>query len=393
MALCFATGCSHVGLTGADIPQRSSMSTAPRHVADASRVPGLQRDILTTGSLPDAFSSLFIDGYSPQHVKLQTVAMPAIPQVVRDKLLSHFSTSTRLSRSIVNSSDSGGQGGYYWLPSTSLGDGSVWVAQDAVPPVQNGNAVFLPAPNPCNAGTSCGNWLYAPTTHGSNGNCLEVSSAYNDNSTNPGFTSYYLLLTDFCYQQDGHNEFVQIPMDSNFFDNYVRIYSNGDGRPEYCVELQKDGATWRVLLYNNLLQQYDDVYDAVGLGTNNGQDGWSIYETHFNFNVQPGYTMPCPSLPNIGASGVRINPGGIWQKIGGAAQQRVSYPNDCFSSNSSTGDVYTLQYNSLDSAFVGISSNDGRNPSTSTVSSGAGTPGGTSGGSGGTGGCRTSCPQ
>jgi len=293
--------------------------------------------------------------------------------------------------STVEQPDEGGQGGYFWSPSASLGDGSIWVAHDAVPPISNGNAVFMPSPNPCDPGVACGNFLYAPTTHGSNGNCMEVTSAYSNVSNNPGFTNYYILLTDFCYATDGHQEFVQLPMDSNFFNSYVEIYNNGDGRPEYCVEVLKDGAYWRVLLYNNLLKKYDDIYDAFGTGNNNGQQGWSMYETHYNFQVQAAYTMPCPSNPNIGASGIRINPNGIWQKIGGLAQPGVrGNPAQCFSPNSTEGDVYSIQYNGADSAWVGISSNNGRNPSSSSVGSGGGVPG-SGGGVVGGGGC-TKCP-
>ena len=264
----------------------------------------------------------------------------------------------------VSSQDSSGQGGYYIVHGSAAGDGDIWAAHDAISPSAASN-VNLPSP------TGWGNYLYAPTTHGPNGNCLEsVTDYFNNDGTG---TYYVFMIWNFCQSQNGYAQEVQIPMDSNFFNNYVRTYSNGDGRPEYQEEVYRDSnGTWHQLLYNNLLQRYDDVWQAPGTNTSNNQDGWSIFETHF------GSGVTCPAIPTIGMSGLRLRVNGVWGYVStSTSYSYTSTPADCFSS--AAPPYYTLNYYSPDFAWT---ENDPSVPGT-----GAGSTGG--GGTGGGGG--TSC--
>ena len=163
--------------------------------------------------------------------------------------------------------------------------------------------------------------------------------------SDPGSTNYSLMITNFCYALNDANEFIQYPMTTDFFDDYVRVYSNGDGRAQYCIEVvqESDGA-WHVLIYNNLLQKYDDLIDFTGSTQINDGAGWTMFETHFAYNeVSP--SVGCPPIPNIGSSGVRVRVQGLWEELGGGAQfQTRGNPAQCFSDDLTTPDYYAGRY-------------------------------------------------
>lgn len=94
-------------------------------------------------------------------------------------------------------------------------------------------------------------------------------------------------------------------MGPDFQDKYVRVFANGNGRPEYIAELAEGTDTrWHVYLYNNDNGYWDDIYQSARGETTNvlGQEGWSIFETHYE---SPGQT--CSSLPVIAMSGLRLH--------------------------------------------------------------------------------------
>ncbi len=343
--------------------------------------------------------------YAPRRVHLREVSAPALTAAQREAQLAKLFEAGRHSMSVVNEVKGGGQGGFYWNWGQFSNDGNVWVAQDAVPPDPNGNAIRLPSPVNCNDASDiyCGNYLYAPTIHGSNGNCLEVMSDYQNTQNSLGYTNYYLMIQDWCYQSHPGTAFAHtIPLDSNFFDNYVRVYSNADGRPQYIAEVAKDSANvWHFYLYNNLLQRYDDIYQSSGVSAESSGNGWSIIELRFGNDASFVQNLPCPSLPNVGASGVRLHSSSGWQLINGGSLQPVlgSGTNDCFGFNSTNPPDYYILYPTqnvlgyADSAWYARDPYNGQNPSTLYTQSGSGVPigGGGGGSTGGGGGC-TRCP-
>ena len=356
--------------------------------------------------MPAPFTDKAHDGYLPAKAQMHFVNMPAVPIQARAAWINSMSRqrSGIHTMSYVDAQDSGGQAGYYWNMGQEPGSGTFWIAQDAVPPIAQDNPVILPAPGPCQY-SGCANYLYAPTTHGTFA-CWEITSAYNDNANNPGFTNYYLLMYDWCGDHDSDpTQFYSIPMDSNFFDTYVRTYSNADHRPQYVVEVIKySDASWHVLLYNNLSQQYVDVtpWTAYGSADGGGVNGWTMFETHYNYHVQMPYTTECPSEPNIGASGLRFYTGSQWTYLGGYAslqvrgnpQQANGVP-QCFEQNDSQN-LYIVNSDPNDpndAAWFGESTMNMRNPQYTSGGGLPGTGGGGGGGGGGTGGggCSPRC--
>ncbi len=167
------------------------------------------------------------------------------------------------------------------------------------------------------------NLLYGPTTHGPNGNCLEVSTDYYNGFGSTGTVSQ-VQIWDFRA-----NGWVgAIPMDSSFFDKYVRVYSNGDGLPQYIAELAEGPDTkWHAYLYNNDNGLYDDIYQSAAgvVNTNNGSEGWSIFETHYSAGQ-------CSTIPTTGESGLRVHYSNV-------SHADWNYPEDV--SQYSYGDCFT----------------------------------------------------
>jgi hypothetical protein len=283
-------------------------------------------------------------GYTPVHVDLHPVTVKSDPMFAVHlaavaRALARPSSGRLESHPMdtVSGDDTSGQAGYYINAVAAAGDGSIWAAQDAVA----SGGINLPGPT-----DSFGNFLYAPTTHGPNGNCIETTTDYWNN--NGAGTNYDLMMWNFCTAQNGQAQETQIPMDATFFDDYVETYTNGDGRPQYQEEVYVDSSgTWHQLLYNNLEQQYVDVNDLSGTATNNGSAGWSIFETHFSANIT------CPALPTIGMSGLRTRVNGTWGYLNSSSTVSYSYtssPADCFSTSSPP--YYTMNYYAPDYAWT-----------------------------------------
>ena len=215
--------------------------------------------------------------------------------------------------SVVTSDDSGGQGGYTIAGGSQQqsGVGDIYVAQEALTNVSL-------SPVPPNSKFP-GNSLYAPTTHGPNGNCLEVPTDYYDGWGLPtGVTSGQVLFFNFC---DGGGKYEgAVPMDQSFFNTYVRVFSNGNGTPEYIIELERGSDNeWHTLLYNVTDNRWDDYVDSAANATSNfnGGQGWSMIETHFDAGN-------CPDIPSTGISGLRLHYSNIphqnWQYANGSKQ-------------------------------------------------------------------------
>ena len=207
---------------------------------------------------------------------------------------------------------------------------------------------------------------------------------------------------DFCKQSDGDpNQYYTIPIDDNFVNNYVAIYTNADHRPQYVFEVVNISGVWHIYFYSPLSQKYVDVSpwtSAVGYPMQPAQNGWSMFETHFNYNVaQPYPQQECPSLPNLGASGIRTSSdGATWSYLTSTAQFYVNNsrtPAQCFSPNDGQND-YILNHEPTDpndEAWVVNSSQNMRNPDAVGIRGSAGMPPGGGGAGGGGGQCHPKC--
>lgn len=240
-------------------------------------------------SFPNAFTSVENRATSP-HYKAILAAF------------SHSGANSNRTKplAVVGSDDSGGQAGIIINATTGTGqnyfsqngNGSVWNAHS----YNFEDDIYIPPPS-----DSYGNYLYAPTTHGPNGNCLESITEYVNNGQQAGT---YFEIADWC-RNPGQITYYQIPIDDNFIQNYVEVYTNGDGDPEYQEEVLRDSNNvWHQLLFNNLSQVYQDIYDSVPginyIGGGPGYSGWTLFETHFSAGTN------CPTFSRISASGLRV---------------------------------------------------------------------------------------
>jgi hypothetical protein len=225
----------------------------------------------------------------------------------------------------VNTADNGGQAGYILNPGSANGVGDVFVAMVAL------NDVSM---NPSQTGGY--NLLYGPTTHGPNGNCLELSTDYYNGYGSTGTISQ-VQIWDFC----ASGWAGAIPMDASFFDKYVRVYSNGNGMPQYIAEMAEGPDTkWHAYLFNNNNGLYDDIYQSSAGAVSNvlNGEGWNIFETHYSVGT-------CSTIPTTGESGLRIHDSNTshanWYYPG--AYYTYSY-GDCFPSGGVVSPYYTINY-------------------------------------------------
>ena len=118
-------------------------------------------------------------------------------------------------------------------------------------------------------------------------------------------------------------------MDQSFFNDFVRVFSNGNGRPEYTpeVELGDDNA-WHIILYNYTSKQWIDMFDSQPGQMSNIDNGlgWSIFETHYTVG-------PCSDVPSLSMSGLRLHyshtKGQDWQYASEGGHEYGPF-GDCF---------------------------------------------------------------
>jgi hypothetical protein len=208
------------------------------------------------------------------------------------------------SRRVQNTSDAdnGGQSGYIIAPGSASGDGSIYVAMTAYDDAW----ITTPTDGPFNS-------VNAPTSHGPNGNCIEIVTNYYNGFGTPGTTVDQVQFYDFC-ANNGHGAFVgAIPIDADFIRDYVRMYADDPrGLPRYVsavIHYAGDGR-WHAYLYDASLMQYVDYYDSSsGASTTElGGEGWSIFETHYNGGA-------CGTLPDASVTGVNVRTSAGWQPL------------------------------------------------------------------------------
>ena len=153
--------------------------------------------------------------------------------------------------------------------------------------------------------------LFAPTSHMSNGSCLEVGNAYYTDANGNIVAQFYVF--DFCLSQPTYAFLATI--DDQFESNYVRVVNKNKGSglhqklPYYITEIVATpknsrrpldaNTTWTALLYNHTTGSWDRVYSDTG-STGATSGGWSIFEDYFPAG-------PCPSLgPTFAADALKL---------------------------------------------------------------------------------------
>jgi hypothetical protein len=274
--------------------------------------------VLKAGALPAPFDNS--SGYVPKRATALT-----LKQI--DPLPQHYflrtsasSSDKRAADGYVSTTDYGGTQGWFI---DNVGNGSVWAATSAQNAAQGLYLPYTTSPQ------FPGNFLYAPTTKGPQQNCIESVVDYSNTSV--GMT-YAFVIADWCQADSQHHpRYYAIAMDSNFFNNYVRTYTNGNGLPEFEQEVWYQNGQWYQLLYNNLTAQYDNIYATSGVVDSTVVNrGWSVFETHYNAGIN------CPTFTTaIGVSGLRYFDGASWQMLGFGTttpQTPTAGQNQCFNS-------------------------------------------------------------
>ena len=229
-------------------------------------------------------------------------------------------------------------------------------------------------PDFVNLGSDYPHILYSPTIKPQGYGCFEVGTEY-DNAAG-GQTEARIFAADWCtpiYVPGGNYPdgtpyspfwaptMAYLEVDDSFFKQFVRVYSNGPGFPEYQMEEdhESDGK-WHIYLYDvnpaggsdpNGQKYIDETptYSGAGIGidyspdgqccnltagSNNPGGGWSLFETHYDLDENGS---DCPSVPMQVASGERTYPGST--VVPGTAgwnyepdNTNLSAPADCFAS-------------------------------------------------------------
>jgi len=212
------------------------------------------------------------------------------------------SSASMLPFDSVSTQDEGGQAGVVVIPGSTGGNGSVYVAMTAY---DNFDMNYPPA------GSTALDALYSPTTHGPNGDCLELGADYWFGNTGFTDTARYVRLYDFCDKGGTFKDEYDKQINSSFINSYVRVFTNGNGYPEFTSEqmLESDGK-WHALIYNYSTSAWEDWgWSDAGKYTGNGEDGWSIFETHY----AAGQT--CSAVPMMSTDGLRVYVSGGWQLV------------------------------------------------------------------------------
>jgi len=211
---------------------------------------------------------------------------------------------------IVNQYDGGGQSGI--IIAGGNGYTGIYANNTAYPPAQ---ISLQPGNDPNNPFST----LYAPTTKGSDGSCLENGTdywRYMGNGVAAAFRVY-----SFC----GTSGFVvSKSINSTFTKAYVRYFGNG-ASPQYTTEiaLLSDGL-WHALIFNYTTNAYEDLYSTSGSNYYNGGQGWSIFETHYA-------TGPCSSPPPIVSLNIEVESAtGVWAPISPANSDSTYNFGTCF---------------------------------------------------------------
>jgi hypothetical protein len=233
---------------------------------------------------------------------------------------------------LVYTDDGGGQEGYTVNGGANAGNGDFYAAHEALSAAN----VIMATPSPDDPMQF--EAAYAPTTHGPNGNCLELSTMYTTGLSTPlGTTDARLGVWDFC--NNGGKWVGAIEMDQNFFNSYVETYTNGNGTPEFIVEsvLGTDNA-WHFLIYDPYNSTWYDKYDTTPGETAsfNGGQGWSMFETHYAMG-------DCSDIPATSMSGLRYYVNNTW--VYASMTSTFTYPNpadntSCFDNSDGTESPY-----------------------------------------------------
>ncbi|MEA1993113.1 MAG: hypothetical protein U9N35_01775 [Euryarchaeota archaeon] len=159
-----------------------------------------------------------------------------------------------------------------------------------------------------------GDVLYAPTLFADK-SALESTTFYWGKASG---TKVYWGIYDHI---DGGWEYLT-EMNANFYDKYVRRYSEGD--LYFTMVVRYGGNNNRVAIYNFKTHSWQNV--AYRWGQSSHSDGWDIFEPHFDSGT-------CPSLPNIESTNLKtyIASSNKWVLVTPAYTERIDHLSCCTS--------------------------------------------------------------
>jgi hypothetical protein len=309
-------GAAQIGFTTRDLNGRVRTLTATPLPISGSSMSGYPAPVVPSGSWPTA-----VPTPTPAPVPTRTPPV-CLDSAHRDVICPNVHPDD-----LVYSDDGGGQEGYTVNGGSGAGNGDFYAAHQAL----TGVVLYTPEPGDSQQFQA----VYTPTTHGPNGNCLEISTMYTTGLSTPiGTTDSRVGVFNFC--DNGGTWEGAIEMDQNFFNSYVRVFTNGNGTQEYIAEsvLGTDNA-WHFLLYNVSTATWEDRYDtAAGVSTSfNGGQGWSMFETHYSVGA-------CSPIPPTSMSGLRYYVNSNW--VYASMSTTFTYPNpysgtSCFDNSDDSG--------------------------------------------------------
>lgn len=290
---CALVGCSGTSvISKAPIPNAQGLSSTLQR-GDLSYPTGVKVEVAPAPPYDDAFTA----GVHSSKAKLLRDSTPQLnldPKKGPGRMLNLRGAAAKRS---IESYIYGNGGQATLSPPNGLGKIGIYTNHTAYLPT----SVTLRAP----INNNSFDLLYAPTTKPPDGGCLETGTdywVYRDGSGNVYPPASTLRIYSFCGASA--NSFVVAKnIDSTFFSNYVRYFSNSESKTAmYTMEVKilSDGL-WHALIYNYSLGVWEDLYQVGGRNTYYGGIGWSLFETHYD-----GGNDLCSKMPTISSDGLRL---------------------------------------------------------------------------------------
>jgi hypothetical protein len=192
-------------------------------------------------------------------------------------------------------------------------------------------------------GSTQAHTVFAPTSHMSDGSCLEVGNAYYNNAGSAVIAQFYVY--DFCATPPAFAFLATI--DDSFVADYVRVVNRDKATggverlPYYITEITASGnaslsaqTQWTALLYNHTKHAWERVYSNVG-STGASSLGWSIFEDYYPAG-------PCAALgPKFSVDSLKLYNGQThrWESVTPQMAGKTTSVNPFSQSNCFYGDT------------------------------------------------------
>lgn len=324
MASLMLAACGSQRSSSSAVPDITTSSSAQQALADGFRPLSLHSGPhgtnrkrhhkkfagLVPGTMPDRIDPNHIPANLPRHISEVSVPPNAGEKMFAAMRSTRGAPGSRSAQNVVYDPDRGGQFGIYSDQGAFFYSGT-FGAMTGYETVETAFAIPL------------NDWLYAPTSRGPGGACLEIGTSYTT-------AAAQVYAFDFCDSSFGGTPGVGkfhylFTIDGSFRSSYERDY--GDGLPSYLYETYFNYGSdrWDVLIYNasanNNQGQWELRYESQSKmlnSTKGAASGWNMFETHYmSTQSNPSPSSACPlTLEAHSANSQWINPNsGGWEYL------------------------------------------------------------------------------